>query len=322
MENTVYLHVLTPKEGHELSDFYVYLPTGGGYHVQYRFVYMKHKAKPTLAYNEGPNDPANCDFYRIREAYVGRLTGESFTPDFRALQYGEIGLAFIEAGAGDYVGGFHGDELATRATLSADGREVALDAPSFTACREVLFFEDSVINRCNTPTERLCLHEQAYAMSGDTVRLSQYVEWVADAHTLTSAFTPMLTVQRLDPQPPHKRLTDTVEFFDREGGTLVASFDTTPYGTVAPTDRPSHVLGGTPATAVRVSGKESGFTAECGITPAEGSALDGKVRTSLWLRYGDGLDSKVYFDIARGTAPTAGTIWQGEIYYRLTMQGR
>ena len=132
----------------------------------------------------------------------------------------------------------------------------------------------------------------------------------------------MLTVQRLDPQPPHRRLTDTVEFFDREGGTLVASFDTTPYGTVAPTDRPSHVLGDTPATAVRVSGKESGFTAECGITPAEGSALDGKVRTSLWLRYGDGLDSKVYFDVARGTAPTAGTIWQGEIYYRLTMQGR
>ena len=322
MKDTVYLRVHTPREGEGYADFCVYLPTGRGRHVEYRFAYMHHPEKPALAYNEGPNDPANSHFYRIREAYVGTLTGETFTPEFRALQYGEIGLAFIEEGAGDYVGGFHGDECAFHLSLSVDGHRLSLSEPSFTEGHEIGFFEFSYINRCNTPAERLCIHEQCYRMCGDTVTLSQCVEWVADARTLTSAFMPMLTVQRLDPAPPHRRLTDTVELFDRVGGALVASLDTSPYGTVPPPDLPSHVLGDTPATAVRVSGRESGFCAECGILPAEGSAIDTRVRASLWLRYGDGLDSKVYFDVGRGTAPTKGTIWQGEVYYRLTMQGR
>ena len=150
MRVPLFVEVLPPKAGRRLSDVYVYLPTGGGRHVQYRFAYTLFPPRPELGFSDRRKNTDNADFYRISEAYVGRLEGESFTPEFRALQYGEIGLAFIEEGAGDYVGGFHGDECAFHLSLSVDGHRLSLSEPSFTEGHEIGFFEFSYImeHRC------------------------------------------------------------------------------------------------------------------------------------------------------------------------------
>lgn len=320
MRVPLFVEVLPPKAGRRLSDVYVYLPTGGGRHVQYRFAYTLFPSRPELGFSDRRKNTDNADFYRISEAYVGRLEGESFTPEFRALQSGEVSLAFREDGAGDFVGGCHGDERAERAVFLVDGQKIPTDVPAFYSGETVELYEDTVINRCHTPDYPLCLHRQVYRMTGDTVRLSQTVEWVNDAHLVTSAFMPMLTVQRLDPNDTSRRLTDTAEFFDRVGGERVAVFDTTPYGPTPPEGLPTMVLEGTHAHAVRVSGKETGLVCECGIAFPEGSPLADRVRCRLWLRFASDLDSKAYFDIGGGTTPTAGTVWQGEVYYRVTMK--
>ena len=94
MKNTAYLQVLPVHEGEKLASFHLYLPADDtGSFVQYRFRYVLRPVKPELDFTGGTNDSANSDLYRIFEAYVGTLDGETFTPQFRALQQGEVGLA-------------------------------------------------------------------------------------------------------------------------------------------------------------------------------------------------------------------------------------
>ena len=314
----VYLEVSERRAGEPLADFNLYLPTGRDRFVQYRFIYVDRPKKPELTYEGGPNDAANSHLYRIREAYIGRLLDGHFAPDYRILQGGEIGFAMQEGGAGDFVGGFHGDEVADEIALFGDGAAIRLDAPSFGAYTEVTFTHNGVIYRCNTPSVPLCLHRQHYRARGSELTLAHRIEFVADANTLVAAFMPMVTVERLDPANPTFRPTDFLTFYDREGGALVATLDTTPYGTVQVEGLPYSLLRGTPAAAVVASGRESGVTVASGLRLPEGSPLLGRVRASVWIRYGNDLDSKVYFDLAGGTAPACGTVWEGEAYYRIT----
>lgn len=318
MSNKQYIKIFSPAQGMEYGAFYLYLPAGDGYYTEYRFVYVNNPIKEELEYSGGPNDPANCDLYRIREAYIGRLDGEVFTPSFRALQGGEIGFAFCEKGAGDFSGGFHGDEVMTAVSLALDGRSMPLNMPYFGSFSEFVFEEISYIYRCNTPSCKLMLHKQTYTVSGSRLLLQQYMEWVNDANPLVAAYAPMLTVQRLDPADTKRILTDTVEFYDKEGGKMLASFDTTAYGESLDGKFSESVCRDTPATAVVVYGKNSGFKADCGYAVIDGSIPCGQIATSLCIRFSKCLDNKIYFNIAKSTAPERGTVWKSNVYYELT----
>lgn len=287
--------------------------------MQYRFRYEENPINPALGFSDGPNDPANRAFYRIREAYVGRLEGETFTPIFRALQGGEIGFAFREQGAGDFVGGFHGDEVMTFAELIIDGQKTALNQPRFATFTQLTFLQESIMTRCNTPDEKLVLHKQKYTVFENTVQLFQHIEWLSDAKPLHAAYAPMLTAQRLDPKDPSRVLTDTVEFYDGKGA-LLTTFDTTPYGPDAGGKYCDTVCKNTPAWSVKVYGKESGLALECGFTVVAGSIPIDQLSADLCIRYGKALDNKIYFEIGGKTAPKAGTVWEKDVYYRLTYQ--
>ena len=62
----VYVEVVGRREDAALSDFYIYLPVGGGRRVQYRFVYVEYPPDPALPFAGGANNPANSRLYRIR----------------------------------------------------------------------------------------------------------------------------------------------------------------------------------------------------------------------------------------------------------------
>ena len=316
-----YLHILPRAEGAPYASFDLYLPAGEAdgreFYTCYRFVYEENPVKPSLTYGEGPNDPANRRFYRIKTAFMTERDGDGFRVLFRALQGGEIGLAFRETGAGDFVGGLHGDEVLTDVSLTVDGMAVALDRP-FLDCFETFSFrETSRVDRCNTPDEHLLLHTQEYTVEGNTLRLSQRVEWLRDSIGLQAAYMPMLTAQRLDPADPDRILSDTVEFY-RADGTLSAIFDTTPYGRENG-GRSWDVLGKwTPATAVRVYGRESGFSAEAGYTVVDGTIPEERCRAYLCVRYmKNAFDNKIYFEIGGGIAPKKDTVWRTDVYYRI-----
>jgi hypothetical protein len=234
------------------------------------------------------------------------------------LSGGEIGLAFREAGAGDFVGGLHGDEVMTCVKLEANGQELALDAPFFGAVEEFSFSMDSEMFRCNTPKEKLILHRQRYTVKENTLCLDQDIEWIADGRELQKVYTPMLTAQRLNPDRLEQILSDTVELYAADG-TLCTTYDTTPYGVEGNGEPWVMVCENTPATRAKVYGKTSGFCAEAGYTVKDGSVPDEQINTALCIRYRKNtVDNKIYFDLAGGTTPKAGTRWVLDIFYRIT----
>ena len=317
-----YLQIFALAENRALSSFDLYLPAGdaGDFYTCYHFVYEVNAPNPTLGYGEAPNNPANRRFYRIKTAFVCERRENGFAPLFRALQGGEIGLAFREEGAGDFVGGYHGDEVLTAVSLTVDGRELPLCKPFSGEIESFSFSQDSIITRCNTPLESIISHKQCYTVSGDRLLLSQSVTWIADARPLTAAFMPMLTAQRLDPEDHGRILTDTVAFYGKDGETLTV-FDTSSYGADGGGSQGDMVCKNTPARSVRVFSEKSGFSAEAGYTVRNGSIPDGQQSASLWIRYmKHALDNKVYFDIGKGTAPKAGTVWESDVYYRVSYQ--
>jgi len=318
MKKHAFIEILSPENEQAYSSFYLYLPTKSGCHYsQYRFTYEKNPINESLAFDNGPNDPSNREFYRIREAYIGTLSGRIFTPVFRALQGGEIGFAFREEGAGDFSGGFHGDEVMTAVSLRLNGEEFPLNKPYFGAFDQFSFEETSFIFRCNTPKKKLVLHRQRYTVSDSTLSLSQEIQWLADTKPLCAAFSPMLTAQRLNPMNTDQILTDTVRFYDCENGMLLSEFDTSPYG-VASGDLFSEIhCKNTKATHVNVLGKQSGLSMECGYHVAEQSIPQEQIATSLCIRYRKCLDNKIYFNIGEKAVPKAGMVWKSQIYYRL-----
>lgn len=323
MDQKAYIRVYQPEGGLPMGDFSLFLPAGAFY-AEYRFVYEQNPPKPELPYNKGPNDPANRRFYRIRTAWIVRQEGEWFVPVFRALQQGEIGLALREKGAGDFVGGFHGDENLTEVSLWLGDRQLPLDRPFFGCADGFRFLQTSRINRCNTPDTVIALHSQSYRLEGNTLRLTQQVRWVTDALEIQSAFMPMLTVQRLDPASPDRILTDTVELYAPDG-TLAASFDTTPYGTQgnpnAKGDDTISVLKNTYATSAKVYRKAGGLCVEGGYRVLDNSIPTEQLRTNLLIRFmPHTLDNKIYFRIWTGEGPRAGTCWHSEVFYRITCQ--
>ena len=315
MIDPIAIRVLPKKEGEPYASFSLYIPAGDGYVAEYRFLYVQCEKNPALSYEAGPNDPANSALYRIREAYVGRMTDGVFFPLFRALQGGEIAFALREMGAGDFVGGYHGDEVLSEVFLVADGKQVSLSTPAYLTANEVTFFSDSVVFRCNTPATPLLRHRQTYTVKGECLMAAHSLLWLTDSNPLQAAFLPMLTAQRLDPADPARILTDTVEFLAVPGGESVGCYDTTAYGlekTEADPPAPRAV-----GTAVRVFGRESGFTAEAGILPRT-PLPGGQVEMHVWPRFGHDYDSKIYFEVGGKTAPEKGTLLEADVYYRLT----
>ena len=306
-----YIEILAPEKGRDLSSFFLYLPAseGGVYYTRYRFMFEENPVKPELTYENGCNDAANRRFYRIRTADVVKREGDAFVTLFRVLSGGEIGFAIKEEGAGDFVGGFHGDEILSRVTLTVDGRELPLDKPYCGELDSFRFFEESYICRCNTPGENIMLHTQTYTVDGDRLLLDQNIEWIADGRKLHSGFAPMMTAQRLNPEKPEEVLSDTVTFYDKDGNEL-SSFDTTAFGFGQ--DGGYHQAG--KATRARAFQKDGSLVMESGYTVRDGSIPDEQISAKLWIRQ---TDNKVYYEITGGITPKKGTAWRSDIFYRI-----
>jgi hypothetical protein len=139
---------------------------------------------------------------------------------------------------------------------------------------------------------------------------------------IQSAFMPMLTVQRLNPDNTSRILTDTVELYAPDGS-LAGSFDTSPYGTEgdpnAKGDNTIPALRDTYATSAKVYGKNGGICVEGGYTVLDNSIPQEQISTHLLMRFmPHTYDNKIYFRICAGPGPKAGTHWKSDVFYRIT----
>ena len=231
-ENGVFVEVLAPKYAeHPYASFNVYVQTthsSGKYFIRYNFTYEYNAHDETLTWSTGINTETNRSNYRIKTAQIVEKTGaQTFSDVYEILQGGEISLAIKEydpdgkAMAGDFVGGYHGDENLTFVSLVLDGsREVSLlnGVAGFYNCTTVEFKQESVINRCHTPNEPVMNHIQHYLVDTNGVQLIQQVEWLVDDFTTSSqSYLQMFTLYRTNPKNKSDYLTTRLNLLDEDG---------------------------------------------------------------------------------------------------------
>jgi len=326
IENGVYVEVFAPEGGNsEYSSFNVYTQTthpSGEYFIRYKFVYEYNAIDKSLTWDTGSNTGSNRSNYRIRTAQIVKKTGEkSFVDIHEILQSGEISLAIKEYGteqgknAGDFVGGFHGDENLKTVSLVLDGnKKIKLfeGEAGFYNCTTVDFKQDSIINRCHIIDDYVMNHIQHYLVDTNGVKLLQQVEWLVDNYTPTKdqTYIQMFTLNRVNREKAGDFLTTYLKLLNEDGATI-ASADLT---AIDPGDKEGvTAVSSSDARYAEYFGDEKGIYAKVGFQFVDDSCKLNAARISV-RRYGD---SKWYpsFGDPDGK-PSKGDIWTiNSIYY-------
>ena len=325
-ENGVFVEVLKPKYAeHPYASFNVYVQTthsSGKYFIRYNFTYEYNAHDATLTWSTGVNTETNRSNYRIKTAQIVEKTGaNTFSDVYEILQGGEISLAIKEydpdgkAMAGDFVGGYHGDENLTFVSLVLDGsREVSLlnGVAGFYNCTTVEFKQESVINRCHTPNEPVMNHIQHYLVDTNGVQLIQQVEWLVDDFTTSSqSYLQMFTLYRTNPKNKSDYLTTRLNLLDEDGKPISG------FNNVDLTD--SRFNGGssvdlektTVARYAEYFGEEKGIYAKAGFQFVDQSC---RLQSALVSIRTNG-DSKWYPSFG-GVTPSRGDVWTiNSVYY-------
>lgn len=325
-ENGVFVEVLAPKYAeHPYASFNVYVQTthsSGKYFIRYNFTYEYNAHDATLTWSTGINTETNRSNYRIKTAQIVEKTGaQTFSDVYEILQGGEISLAIKEydpvgkAMAGDFVGGYHGDENLTFVSLVLDGsREVSLlnGVAGFYNCTTVEFKQESVINRCHTPNEPAMNHIQHYLVDTNGVQLIQQVEWLVDDFTTSSqSYLQMFTLYRTNPKNKSEYLTTRLNLLDEDGNPISG------FNNVDLTD--SRFNGGssvdlektTVARYAEYFGEEKGIYAKAGFQFVDQSCR----LQSAFVSIRTNGDSKWYPSFG-GVTPSRGDVWTiNSIYY-------
>ena len=325
-ENGVFVEVLKPKYAeHPYASFNVYVQTthsSGKYFIRYNFTYEYNAHDETLTWSTGINTETNRSNYRIKTAQIVEKTGaNTFSDVYEILQGGEISLAIKEydpdgkAMAGDFVGGYHGDENLTFVSLVLDGsREVSLlnGVAGFYNCTTVEFKQESVINRCHTPNEPVMNHIQHYLVDTNGVQLIQQVEWLVDDFTTSSqSYLQMFTLYRTNPKNKSDYLTTRLNLLDEDGNPISG------FNNVDLTD--SRFNGGssvdlektTVARYAEYFGDKKGIYAKAGFQFVDKSCR----LQSAFVSIRTNGDSKWYPSFG-GVTPSRGDVWTiNSIYY-------
>ena len=262
-ENAVILRAKKAEGDNPFGSVEVYVRTSDKsekVYTKYNLVYEKNDIGTTvkdkdgnfvpLTYYNGSNGGYNRSNFRIRAASFCRKNGEEFEKIYDVLQQGEISMAFKEkltengVMAGDFVGGFHGDENIKYengkplAKLLLDGKEIALDGKEEKEYvgNVALFEQTTFINRCNTPGENIIEHSQKITFDTDGVQVKQKAKFVTDEYEKGDkyaldnggSYMQMCTFWRLNSANHEERICDDLKFYD-ENGKLVNEANTSSY---------------------------------------------------------------------------------------------
>lgn len=326
-ENGVFVEVLAPEyRDHPYASFNVYVQTSHSsekYFIRYNFVYEYCAHDATLTWSTGANTGENTSSYRIKTAQIVEKTGaNTFSDVYEILQGGEISLAIKEydsvnkAMAGDFIGGYHGDENLTAVSLVLDGdREVPLlnGTAALYNCTIVEFKQTSVINRCHTPDEPVMNHVQHYLADTNGVQLLQQVEWL-DTFTTSSGgtFLQMFTLYRTNPKDNTDFMTTRLNLLD-EDGNILDGHENVDLVNVDFGDKSAVDLPKTPeARYAEYFGEEKGIYAKAGFQFIDNSCQ--LYTANVAIRKGNG-DSKWYPSFG-GVTVSQGDVWTiNGIYY-------
>lgn len=262
-ENSVILHLKKADKDCNFGSAEVYVRTSdrsGEIYLKYNLVYEKNPVETTwkdkdgktvpLTWYNGANGGFNRSNYRVRTATICRKNGDVFEKMYDVLQQGEISMAFKEkqtasgTGAGDYVGGFHGDENIkfdgenAMVQISIDGQKLSLEGKEdkIYVGNVVKFEQTTLINRCNTPLVNIVEHNQKIRFDIEGMHVEQNAEFLTSdyeeggAYELDNggSYMQMCTFWRLNNDRRDERICDELRFYD-ENCRIINNADTSSY---------------------------------------------------------------------------------------------
>ena len=260
-KSAIKLRVKKATEGNAFGDAEIYVRSSdksGDFYTKYNLCYEKDPATKAikmgddivpLVWENGTNGGYNRSNYRIKAGYVCKWNSDTdtFEEIYPILQQGEISMGVKEirrsdgAMAGDFVGGYHGDENikitdgVPQVKMTLDGKEISLDGGDelFVEGNELCFEQTTLINRCNTPKEVIIEHGQIMVFNTSGIHERQSAVFLSDDYEEQGKYMldngqsclQMFTLFRIDMRDKVGRMCDLLNFYD-ENKKLVASADT------------------------------------------------------------------------------------------------
>jgi hypothetical protein len=176
----------------------------------------------TIGYESRPFDPTgadvfgNSDLWRLKHQYECDLNAETMSfARTRAgqalLNGGEVECAIKEKNAGDYIGGYHGDEVKTHAVLMLDGVAIPFNTVATYVGKNVALVQSSKLFKWNTQLE-VATHSKRVTLShadgGLKIDMVQQVKW-SQSLVLEAAMLTMLPIKRLIADTTGEVITST-----------------------------------------------------------------------------------------------------------------
>ncbi|EGR1219803.1 hypothetical protein [Vibrio sp. Vb2201] len=244
----------------------------------------------------------NADIWRINNLYQASASELNYPFHFirdyqgRSLTTnGEWDKAILEKGAGDFIGGAHGDEKLSTFYIKVDGKEVdGQDKKTYISDTVELHQTTDLFSWYDKST--LAKTSRTYKFHRDGVNVHQKMEW-KDAASLKTSYLAMFPVLRTMNEGEFQ-VTDTAWYW--------------PDGHVQDISIPGFKIQQYKQDEIWVEGAESGLRAEIKIerTPR----LEG---FSSFVTNSPAYN-KVYFDITGAHDTKAGEVWETNTQYKIT----
>lgn len=249
------------------------------------------------------NSSINADLWRLYELYENKNL-KNTKPYIFEREYGgksianagEWEAAIREVGAGDFIGGFHGDERMTSVSLLIDDNEQPLLNSEFVA-KDVKFNQSSVLYSWYTG-KPIALHEKNYTFSQQGIELAQKIEWL-EAVKINRAYLTMFPIKRKINGSHGEQITDLAwylpsgEMLDvsESGFEKLISYNT---------------------SAINIEGSESRFNALIEVVKHP-NLPNYQAFVQNTEQY-----NKIYFDMSGAYETTIGEVWETLSNYKIT----
>ncbi|MBO4979360.1 MAG: leucine-rich repeat domain-containing protein [Clostridia bacterium] len=347
-EGAVYLEMLG-KGDLDYSDFYAYVRTSdasGNYYIRYKFDYIYNDVADSYL----PNTCTNIGSYRLNGATLVEITGVSADAItareiYTVLGGGEVSLALRwlnpnwdilpeSLNTPDYIfdtensnkgtviehiGGFHGDEWMSKASLIADGTVIDLTTSEHTvlACSSLLFDLTTTMHAWGTSykTETeyyrglpFAEHGQSFVVNAGGIAHMQSVEFLIEDFKVTG-YMPMFTMMR---GSVNDRFIDTMRSYN-DNGDLVDTFVMTPGEEIKSQTTVLADWAGTTVAAYEYDGPK-GVSARIGFREANDNLHLAAYIAMRAESNGNSADNKMYAPITSET-PALGEVWMVESHY-------
>ncbi len=322
-ESDMILEVGAPVDGQEYNSFYVYVKTSdpsGNYYIRYNFIYEYS----TVYDNFKADSQTNRSNFRVKTASLVKVTdigatSVQVTSPIEILQQGEISAAIKTSAngslAGDFVGGFHGDEWLSSVSLIADGVPVSIHNAEARVirCNSLIFDQTTMLYEWGTSTEtshgeELAEHKQHFTITrSNGINNRQSLDW-KQSIDISLAYLQMFTLNR--------SACETVSAFDASGR-MTGSETVTETITK---DNTKTILSNLNNRLVKYSSAITGIRARAGYELyTVGNGNEAKVNSYhvLVRQYGD---NKLYVSFAPadgGNTVQNGSKWTVDVSYLL-----